>query len=37
MKSYVTSYNGLFGRQVGDAPAVQRIEIPMTAVTWEKP
>jgi hypothetical protein len=29
MKSYVTSYNGLFGRQVGDAPAVQRIEIPI--------
>lgn len=29
MKSHVTSYNGLFGRQVGDAPAVQRIEIPI--------
>lgn len=29
MKSYVTSYHGLFNRQVGDAPAVQRIEIPI--------
>lgn len=29
MKSYVTSYNGLFARRVGDAPEVQRIEIPI--------
>jgi len=29
MKSYITSYNGLFERPTGDAPAVQRIEIPI--------
>ncbi len=29
MKSYVTSYNGLFARRSGDAPVVDRIEIPI--------
>ncbi|MFO0564294.1 MAG: DUF262 domain-containing protein [Polyangiaceae bacterium] len=29
MKSYVTSYNGLFGQRSTDVPAVQRIEIPI--------
>ena len=29
MKSYVTSYNGLFGRRAADAPVVERIEIPI--------
>lgn len=29
MKSYVTSYNGLFAQRTGDAPEVQRIEIPI--------
>lgn len=29
MKSYVTSYNGLFARRSGDAPVVDRIEIPL--------
>ncbi|MGT2476648.1 DUF262 domain-containing protein [Paraburkholderia terrae] len=29
MKSYVTSYNGLFARRTADTPVVQRIEIPI--------
>jgi hypothetical protein len=29
MKSYVTSYNGLFARRSGGAPVVDRIEIPI--------
>lgn len=29
MKSFVTSYNGLFARRSGDAPVVERIEIPI--------
>ena len=29
MKSYVTSYNGLFARRSGEAPVVDRIEIPI--------
>lgn len=29
MKSYVTTYNGLFTRRTADAPAVERIEIPI--------
>ena len=29
MKSFVTSYNGLFARQSEDAPSVDRIEIPI--------
>jgi len=29
MKSYVTSFNGLFGRDALDAPTVKRIEIPV--------
>ncbi|AFT90159.1 DUF262 domain-containing protein [Paraburkholderia phenoliruptrix] len=29
MKSYVTSYNGLFARRAADTPIVQRIEIPI--------
>ncbi|MCB9624599.1 MAG: DUF262 domain-containing protein [Sandaracinus sp.] len=29
MKSYVTSYNGLFARRSGEAPVVERIEIPI--------
>lgn len=29
MKSYVTSYNGLFTRRSGDGPVVDRIEIPI--------
>ncbi|MFY0572889.1 DUF262 domain-containing protein [Archangium lansingense] len=29
MKSYVTSYNGLFARRAADAPVVDRIEIPI--------
>lgn len=29
MKSFVTSYNGLFARRAADAPAVERIEIPI--------
>lgn len=29
MKSYVTSYNDLFARRSGDAPVVDRIEIPI--------
>ena len=29
MRSYVTSYNALFARRSPDAPAVQRIEIPL--------
>lgn len=29
MKSYVTSYNGLFTRRAADAPVVERIEIPI--------
>lgn len=29
MKSYVTSYNGLFVRRSGEAPVVDRIEIPI--------
>lgn len=29
MKSYVTSYNGLFARRTPDAPVVERIEIPI--------
>lgn len=29
MKSYITSYNGLFARPTSDAPLVQRIEIPI--------
>jgi len=29
MRSYVTSYNALFSRRTNDAPAVERIEIPI--------
>ena len=29
MKSYITSYNGLFARRRADAPVVERIEIPV--------
>ena len=29
MKSYVTSYNGLFTRRAADTPVVERIEIPI--------
>lgn len=29
MRSHVTSYNALFARRVADAPAVERIEIPL--------
>ena len=29
MRSYVTSYNGLFGRRAQDTPVVERIEIPL--------
>ena len=29
MKSYVTTYNGLFARRAADAPVVERIEIPI--------
>jgi septum formation topological specificity factor MinE len=29
MKSYVTSYNGLFSQRSADVPAVERIEIPL--------
>ena len=29
MRSYVTSYNAMFSRRAPDAPAVERIEIPI--------
>jgi hypothetical protein len=29
MKSYVTSYNGLFARRSGEVPVVERVEIPI--------